>query len=533
MDSDDQLRLIRDARGDRALLALATVDLTFPGLPAADRAALRSALAAAAVPHWCDAAVLTALTGSDDRGSGWWARLQKVPVVEPFPARGADAGNVHEASRLAVRKHLAEKQRDRFVELSSRAARLFEADDRPSGRIEWVYHLMVADPERGTDEVEALGRSLWLTARHEDLAALTAAMAELDVSEVLSGRASVQARLIVAQRRAYLAGATSIGELGDELLRAAEATGDARLTGDAYSLVGDVARARGDLPAAEWAHRQDLAISQRLADLNPTDASRQQDLGQVHLMVGDVAKARGNLTAAEQAYARCRDIAQRLADGDPANLASQHDLAVAHSRLGDVADARNDLAAAEQAYTRYRAIFHRLSELDPANTNWQRELAVAYTQVGDVASARGDLAAADEAYRQDLAISQRLADLDPTNTGWQRDLAITLGRLGGVALKRGDLPAAAQAYGQFQAITQRLATRDPTNTDWQWDLAIATYRLGTVAREQGDQAAAEQAFRRYQAMIHGLVELDASNTAWQRELTFADSLVADITGDTG
>ena len=37
MDSLEQLQLIRDAHGDPALLALATVDLTFPDIPDDER----------------------------------------------------------------------------------------------------------------------------------------------------------------------------------------------------------------------------------------------------------------------------------------------------------------------------------------------------------------------------------------------------------------------------------------------------------------------------------------------------------------
>ena len=58
--------------------------------------------------HWCDAAVLTALI--DDSGllgPGQWARLKVLPVIEPCPEQGADAGRVAEASRLTIRKRLA------------------------------------------------------------------------------------------------------------------------------------------------------------------------------------------------------------------------------------------------------------------------------------------------------------------------------------------------------------------------------------------------------------------------------------------
>src|SRR5262249_23208097 len=159
----------------------------FPDLPDGERAALRSALAAAAVPHWCDAAILADVTS--DRDSllpDQWARFKALPVVESFPARGTDAVNVHEATRLALRKRLAETQQARFIDLSAQSARVFETDTRPVGRIEWIYHLLVADPERGALELEELDRAWSGTARHENLAALSAALTELDSSQLLS-----------------------------------------------------------------------------------------------------------------------------------------------------------------------------------------------------------------------------------------------------------------------------------------------------------------------------------------------------------
>jgi tetratricopeptide (TPR) repeat protein len=337
LDSLEQLQLIRDAHSDPALLALATVDLTFPDLPNSERSALRSALEAAAIPHWCDADILAELTRDPDSpNSDQWMRLKQVPVVEPFPARGADAGNVHEANRLAIRKRLAETKRARFIELSSRAARVFEPDTRPTGRIEWIYHLLVADPDRGTAELEGLNRSWWGgAARHEDLAALSAALTELDTSQVLRGRSLVRARLIVAQRRADLAGAASLGELASQLLQAAEAIGDVRLSGDAYSLVGDVAQARGDLAGAEQAYSQDLAISKRLVALDPDNTSWQQDLAGVYSRVGGVAQARGDLAGAERAFGQALAVSERLAALDPDNTGWQRNLAVAYGRVGD------------------------------------------------------------------------------------------------------------------------------------------------------------------------------------------------------
>ena len=529
MENIDQLRLIRDAQGDPALLALATVDLAFPSNPDAERNALRAALEAAAVPHWCDAAILAKLIDNSYTVSrSLWAQLKELPVVEPFPARGADAGNIHETSRLAIRRRLAEMQQARLIELSARLARAFETDMRPIGRIEWIYHLLLADPERGTSELEDLDRAWLGSARHEDLAALSEVLNELDTSQVLHGRALLRARLVVARRRAIVIGAASLSNLAGQLLQAAKGIDDARLAGDVYSFVGDVAQERGDLTAAEHAYAEDLAISERLAGLDPAKAAWQQDLAMAYAQVGGVAEERGDLTAAEQAYTRSLTIREQLAALDPANTTWQRDLAAAHNAIGDLALERGDLAAAEQAYTRSLTIREQLAALDPANTTWQRDLAITFTRIGGVAQERGDLATAEQAYAQDLAISEQLATLDPTNTTWQRDLAAAHTTIGAVALERGDLATAEQAYAQDLAICERLAALDPTNTAWQQNLAVAHTSIGDLAQERGDLAAAEQAYTRSLTICEQLATLDPANTTWQQNLAVAHAAIGDL-----
>lgn len=156
-----------------AELALATVDPAFPDESEAARRTLRSALEAAAVPHWCDAAVLTALV--DDSGllgQNLWDRLKTLPVIEGFPARPGAAGYVAEISRLALRKRLAETQRARFIDLNRRMVRLLAGKLEPAGRIEWIYHLLVADTEQGVAELAELNHRWTAEGRQEDLEAL-------------------------------------------------------------------------------------------------------------------------------------------------------------------------------------------------------------------------------------------------------------------------------------------------------------------------------------------------------------------------
>jgi hypothetical protein len=186
---------------------------------------------------------------------------------------------------------MAETQQAKLAELSAKAARIFEADMRPAGRIEWIYHLLVADPERGATQVQDLYRAWDGTARHDDLAALSVALTELDTSQLLRGKALVQARLIVAWHQADITGAASLHDHADRLLEAAKVFDDASLTGDVYCLVGDVAEASGDLAAAEQAYAQCLAIFQQLAGLDPASTSWQQDLAAARRRVADVERS--------------------------------------------------------------------------------------------------------------------------------------------------------------------------------------------------------------------------------------------------
>lgn len=70
MAANDLLRILEDASGDPALLALATIDLTYPALTESARKSLKAALEAAAVPHWCNSTILAGLLGIEAEEAG-------------------------------------------------------------------------------------------------------------------------------------------------------------------------------------------------------------------------------------------------------------------------------------------------------------------------------------------------------------------------------------------------------------------------------------------------------------------------------
>ncbi|MGJ0395076.1 MAG: tetratricopeptide repeat protein [Methylocystis sp.] len=129
--------------------------------------------------------------------------------------------------------------------------------------------------------------------------------------------------------------------------------------------------------------------------------------------IGDVQVARGDLKAALQSYADSRTIVERLAKADPGNAEWQRDLSVSYNRIGDVQKAQGDLKAALQSYADSRAIRERLAKADPGNAEWQYDLGVSNERVGDVQLAQGDLAASLTSYKIRHDIISRLAKADP------------------------------------------------------------------------------------------------------------------------
>jgi len=155
MDWAEQLEILQAAQGDPALLALAMVDFAHHGLTAAERARIKAALLAAAVPHWCNSGFLAALleTTQED-GEHLLAHLESLTVVELFPTRGENAISVQRQARTALRRYLADTDPGQFRVLVDRACGYVSARDGEDARVEAIFHRFSID--RGAASAECL-----------------------------------------------------------------------------------------------------------------------------------------------------------------------------------------------------------------------------------------------------------------------------------------------------------------------------------------------------------------------------------------
>jgi hypothetical protein len=192
-----------------------------------------------------------------DDASTRLTRLRALKNVERFSARGETTLNIHEAARLALRRQLVEIAPDRFRVLSAHASQYFAHDLSPAGRIEWLFHLLSADPERGASELERLHRDWSGRACHEDLDALAAALKELEDADLVRGRARAWTLLVIAWTRVNRGESAHLADLANEALELAQAANDSSAKADAKRLLDDVLKAQSQEVYVSYAWAQE------------------------------------------------------------------------------------------------------------------------------------------------------------------------------------------------------------------------------------------------------------------------------------
>ena len=427
---------IAAATGDPARLSLATLDvvLALRGEPE-----LRSAVHAAAIPHWFNAEILACCTETDHETSERiFARLQTLPMVETFAARGGM--NVHEATRLALRDHLLNTDPDRFHRLSSRAANCFEGD-APHLLIEALYHRLVTEPVLGAEALRQLCLQWDSAGKHEVLQSLAVVLEELVRNQTLAPGARAQCIVRLCEIRGDSLPAQQAEALGREAQSIMIGDSDAAGLCDCVNLVGVTLERQGRLPDALNQYRQQMDICHAEIRRNPENAYWRRELSVSHNCVGRILQAQGKLQDALAEYQAGKQIRQELTARDPDNAGWRRELSVSHNCVGGILQAQGKLQDALAEYQADKQIMQELTARDPDNAGWRRELSVSHNCVGSVLQAQGKLQDALAEYQAGKQIMQELTARDPDNAGWRSDLRLA-------QLRRRDPAGAGQAAGR-------------------------------------------------------------------------------------
>ena len=170
-------------------------------------------------------------------------------------------------------------------------------------------------------------------------------------------------------------------------------------------------------------------------------------------------RAQGQLKAAQAAFDEDLTISRRLAEQDPSNARWQRELAAAHGRVGAMLRGQGQLAAAQEAFAEDLAISRRLTEQDPSNVYWQHGLALACVRVAQIEADGGKSGTALARYEESFDILSALVERAPGFVGWAEDMKTVEAEL--TALRSKDCSLARKPRLNSAAIRPRSAVARP------------------------------------------------------------------------
>ena len=136
----------------------------------------RRLLNAAAIPHWFNREIITALLPTEQISDFTWNAFIELPMVEAFKGKG---WNVHESTRLAIRHTMQVEEPQLMRELSINASRYFTLDDEND--VESLYHFLTIYPERKETLVNDASRQYKKSGKLYKLDRLALCLKEFDL----------------------------------------------------------------------------------------------------------------------------------------------------------------------------------------------------------------------------------------------------------------------------------------------------------------------------------------------------------------
>jgi tetratricopeptide (TPR) repeat protein len=264
---------------------------------------------------------------------------------------------------------------------------------------------------------------------------------------------------------------------------------DARYGRDAagdYARIGALLANQGDRSAALEDYRKGLNILVSLATgSNDTDISRtihvlQQRIGNVQLMNGDAEGAR-------QSYRVVVDMTEKLAAVDPQNATARMDLATGYAMLGRATAEGGSNRAGLDYLQKAVEITEKEVAHDPTESHGRRILGLCYLWRGQVSSASRKLDAALRDYRKSAAILEAITAADPSDVEARVELAATNEKIADAMVQKGERRVAESMYHQVLTVVQPLANAGVPNVQAQYTTADAYGGLGAMLLNHGSE----------------------------------------------
>jgi serine/threonine protein kinase/Flp pilus assembly protein TadD len=262
---------------------------------------------------------------------------------------------------------------------------------------------------------------------------------------------------------------------------------------EAYSRVGSIRMALGEIREAEAAYHDAVAIQQQLADEFPDRPEFRQGLATSHGQLGDALTFLGRTEEAEEAYREALALWTQLAADFPARPEFRQKLARTHMALRDLLRNTSQPEQAEAACLDAQVICTQLAADFPNRPEYREDLADCYYRLGELLNAIDRKKEAESAYGEALAIRNQLAIDFPNRAESHEGLALNHIMLGVMYRATGRPKEAEEAYREAVKVGKQLAAEFPSRLEFRQELALAYQNLCVLLGEAGRFKETEEA----------------------------------------
>jgi tetratricopeptide (TPR) repeat protein len=342
-----------------------------------------------AIPHWFNEEIIAWLRGEglnpSQRSREILAALTELTFVGPYYDLG---WAYHENVRDLLLRRWQERDAKEFKELSGRSAGYFEQraeaatdEERDAWEREQMYHLLVADEERGLKQFHSMftrARDFYQLSTCTLLLQLAA-----EQSDYLSRDSQLWAKHYMGQLAYYSAQWTEAQGVFEELMVQELPP---RLESSVAHLLGMVYQAKGEWERAIEYYERSLAIKEKVGDEHGM-ATTLNNLGSVY-------KAKGEWERAIEYFERSLAILEKVDD--------EYRVATVFNNLGSVYQAKGEWERAIEYCERSLAILEKVGD--------EHGMAISCHNLAMLYRDQGRLQEAIPLFGKSLEIFERIGD---------------------------------------------------------------------------------------------------------------------------
>jgi tetratricopeptide (TPR) repeat protein len=232
----------------------------------------------------------------------------------------------------------------------------------------------------------------------------------------------------------------------------------------ALTLMGQIARDRGDLDGAEALYHAALSGTAESIRRSPDDPNRVYNHAQNTFYLAEIGVRRGRLDAAEAHFREYSRLADRMVELEPDSIKWRTEAQFAAANLGFVLYSRREFPEAIQQFARALRTVEAFAAADPAKNDYQTGVADALALIADAQEADGRLAEATKSRERHVALLTRLVQRIGADA--RSRLILAHRDLGRLYAEQGESDLAFEQFRAAVAQGERLLAIEPTNTRW-------------------------------------------------------------------